>query len=69
MKIKIILLLSVAFNINNVFGQNTFKATINKPYPSQSKFLVPELDPENNGAALAPSTDLSPVGSAIHKMI
>ena len=28
MKIKIILLLSVAFNINNVFGQNTFKATI-----------------------------------------
>lgn len=28
MKVKIILLLCVAFNINNVFGQNTFKAVI-----------------------------------------
>ena len=28
MKIKIILLLCVAFNINTVFGQNTFKAVI-----------------------------------------
>ena len=28
MKFKIILLLMVAFNINTVFGQNTFKAVI-----------------------------------------